>query len=199
MFDQALIAPDPEPMYNPAKAAQIIAYLALKTDERALNMLKAIKMVYIADREMLKLYGIPMLEELRVSMRHGPVNSQTYDNAKGEIESPEWSAILEDRANHLIGVRPGLDAVDMDELSDAEVELLDALWTKFANDDQWSLVKWTHNSANVPEWEDPGQSSNPIPLERVLLAVGIPDSAEHAAFLQDQANVRKVLSRLQAA
>lgn len=196
---QVSMMPDPDIMYNPAKAAQIIAYLALKTEERALNILKAIKLVYIADREMLRQHGIPMLDEPRVSMRHGPVNSFTYDNAKGEVEAPEWSEVLEDRANHLIGVRPGLVADDMDELSDAEIEVLDAIWGEFAKSDQWSLVKWTHDSANVPEWEDPGQSSSPIPLERVLRAVGIPDSAEHAEFLQDQANVRKVLSRLQAA
>lgn len=199
MKHEASLTLDPELMYNPAKAAQIIAYLALKTNERALNILKAIKMVYIADREMLKHHGIPMLEEPRVSMRHGPVNSRTYDNAKGEIECPEWSAILEDRANHLIGVRPGLVADDMDELSDAEVELLDAIWTKFSDNDQWALVDWTHNSENVPEWEDPGHSSSPIPLERVLRAVGIPDSAAHAEYLEDQANVRRILSHLQPA
>lgn len=183
-------------MYNAAKAAQIIAHLALKTPARSINMLKAIKLVYISDREALGRFGFPMLDEPRVSMRHGPVNSWTYDNAKGEVENGSWSAILDDRANHLIGVKPDITAGDLNELSDAEVEVLDEVWAKFGGMTQWQLVDWTHNSDNVPEWEDPGVSSNAIPLERVLRAVGICNANEHAQFLKDQAALGRIFAEL---
>ena len=183
-------------MYNSAKAAQIIAYLALKTEARSINMLKAIKLVYISDRETLKRFAMPMLDEPRASLPHGPVNSRTYDNAKGEVEDASWSAILDDRANHMIGVKPDIAVDDLDELSDAEVEVLDSVWEEFGGMTQWQLVDWTHKSDNIPEWEDPNGSSNPIPLERLLHAVGIENTAEHAQFLRDQASITKLLAEL---
>ena len=183
-------------MYNSAKAAQIIAYLALKNDARSINMLKAIKLVYISDREALKRYAMPMLDEPRASMPHGPVNSLTYDNAKGEVEDERWSAILDDRANHMIGVKPDIVVDDLDELSDAEVEVLDDVWGRFGAMNQWQLVDWTHKSDNIPEWEDPNGSSNPIPLERVLHAVGIENTEQHAEFLRDRSAISKLLAEL---
>ena len=183
-------------MYNSAKAAQIIAYFALKTPSRAINMLKAIKLVYISDREALRRYALPMLDEPRASMPHGPVNSWTYDNAKGEVEDERWSAVLDDRADHMIGVKPGITANDLDELSEAEISTLDDIWRDFGGMTQWQLVDWTHNSQNIPEWEDPHGSSNPIPLERLVRAVGIENAAEHAQFLRDQASVGQILSKL---
>lgn len=183
-------------MYNSAKAAQIIAYLALKNDARSINMLKAIKLVYISDREALKRFAVPMLDEPRVSMEHGPVNSWTYNFAKGEVEDKRWSAILDDRADHEIGVKPEVTADDLDELSDAEFETLDDVWGRLGHMDQWQLVKWTHKSENIPEWEDPGFSSNPIPLERLLRAVGIQNASEHAEFLRDQDAVSRLLAEL---
>jgi len=183
-------------VYNSAKAAQIIAYLALKTEARSINMLKAIKLVYISDREALKRFAMPMLDEPRASLPHGPVNSCTYDNAKGEVEDANWSTILDDRANHMIGVKPDIVVDDLDELSDAEVDVLDGVWEKFGGMTQWQLVEWTHKSDNIPEWEDPNGSSNPIPLERLLHAVGIENTAEHAQFLRDQASITKLLAEL---
>lgn len=183
-------------MYNPAKAAQIIAYFAMKTPARTINMLKAIKLVYLSDREALQRYALPMLDEPRHSMPHGPVNSWTYDNAKGEVDDKRWSAVLDDRADHQIGVKDGIAADDLDELSDAEMETLDHIWAQFGGMDKWDLVEWTHQSDNLPEWEDPHGSSNPIPLERLLHAVGIEHTAEHAEFLRDRVRIDDLFAKL---
>lgn len=183
-------------MYNSAKAAQIIAYLALKTEARSINMLKAIKLVYISDREVLKRFAIPMLDEPRASLPHGPVNSLTYDHAKGEVEDLSWSTILDDRADHMIGIKADIGVDDLDELSDAEVEVLDSVWEEFGAMTQWQLSDWTHKSENIPEWEDPNGSSNLIPLERLLRAVGIEHTDDHAQFLRDQASISQMLTNL---
>jgi uncharacterized phage-associated protein len=183
-------------MYNPAKAAHIIAYLALKTPGRTINMLKAIKLVYIADRESLRRFAIPMLDEPRFSLPKGPANSLTCEHARGETVSHGWSAVLDDRADHMIGVKKGIVVDDLDELSDAEIETLDQVWAKFGAMDQWALVDWTHNSKNLPEWEDPGLSSTPIPLERILLALGFEDPAEHAQFLRDRSDISTLIAEL---
>ena len=71
--------------YNPRKAAQTIAFFAIKNSGRPINTLKAVKLVYLADREAIALYGSPIQDERRVAMPLGPVNSTTYDFIKGEV------------------------------------------------------------------------------------------------------------------
>ena len=183
-------------MYNPAKAAQIIAYFALKSRSRSINVLAAMKLVYLSDRESLKRYGLPMLDEPRVSMKFGPVNSTTYDYAKGEEEDKQWSAVLTDRAHHMIGVKSNITPDDLDELSDAEVNTLDEIWAQFGSMSQWELANWTHDKDNVPEWQDPNRSSSAIRLERLLKAVGIKDFTGHAQFLRERDFISRIFANM---
>ena len=92
--------------YNAKKAAQTIAYLALKNAGNPLEVLKALKLVYLADRESIARYGFPIQDETRVSMPLGPVNSKTYSYIQGEQEQDvaDWSAYLQDRENHMLAL-----------------------------------------------------------------------------------------------
>ncbi|MEN8839847.1 MAG: Panacea domain-containing protein [Octadecabacter sp.] len=174
--------------YNPRKAAQTVAFFAIKTGEDAVNVLKAVKLVYLSDRENISRHGYPILDERRVSMKNGPVNSYTYNHIKGEVHPSfdgGWSEILADRANHDVGLKdPQLTTDALDELSEAEIATLDGVWDRFGHMDQWELEAFTHVSENVPEWEDPrltGINSKTIPLEGIFDAIGIPSPVEHAA------------------
>lgn len=171
--------------YEPRKAAQLIAYLILKSGGQCLNVLKAVKLVYLTDRESIAKYGFPVLEERRCSMPHGPVNSSTYSFINGEYdaEGTGWPDFLRDRENHNIALASQeITADDLDELSDADIECLDAVWARFGHMSQWDLRDWTHDPKNVPEWEDPKGGSVEIPLQRILNVVGI-EGADHFADL----------------
>jgi uncharacterized phage-associated protein len=185
-------------MYNPVKAAQVIAYLACKEPGKTLDVLKAIKLVYLADRESIAKFGAPILDERRVSMPHGPVNSQTYSHINGEhdLDACGWSAYLEDRANHQLAVKEGVSDDDLDELSEADIQCLDAVWGKFGHMGKWQLRDWTHEKVNVPEWEDPHGSSEPIPLERIMTMVGIESAAAQAALVEDHNKISRLLKQL---
>lgn len=185
-------------VYNPVKAAQVIAYLALKTAGHSLNVLKAIKLVYLVDRDSIKRWGAPVLDECRVSMPRGPVNSMTYAHVNGEydLDACGWSNFLEDRANHQVAVKAGIVEDDLDELSDADIQCLEAVWGQFGAMDQWQLVKWTHAGENVPEWEDPEGSSVPIPLERIMRMVGLEGSDSQAKLLDDHGKIERLLKEL---
>jgi uncharacterized phage-associated protein len=162
--------------YEPRKAAQLIAYLILRADGQPLNVVKAVKLVYLVDRESLRQFGFPVLDEKRVSMRHGPVNSSTYGHINGEydLDACGWSDFLEDREHHQIALaRPDLALEDLDELSDADIACADAVWGRFGHMHHWQLRDWTHDPRNVPEWEDPNGGSAEIPLQRILHAVGV--------------------------
>lgn len=189
--------------YNPRKAAQTVAFFAIKTGNNAVNVLKAVKLVYLSDRENIARYGFPILDERRVSMKNGPVNSFTYNHIKGEVHpnfDGGWSEIVADRANHDVGLRdPQLTTESLDELSDAEIETLEAIWDRYGHLDQWELEAFTHDPQNVPEWEDPkktGINSKTIPLEGILAAIGIPSPVEHAAEIDSLYNSDRFLKGL---
>ncbi len=189
--------------YNPRKASQTVAFFALKTAQRRINVLKVVKLVYLADRENVARYGSPILDERRVSMLNGPVNSFTYNHIKGEV-SPEydggWSEFVSDRSNHDVGLASkNISVDDLDELSDAEVATLEIVWESFGDLDQWQLVDLTHDEANVPEWEDPkktGYNSKTIEFENMLAAIGIPSHEEHAAEMESVGNATRFLKGL---
>jgi hypothetical protein len=91
---------------------------------------------------------------------------------------------------------PNIDPDNLDELSDADVEVLDAIWDQFGHMDQWELVDWTHDPHNIPEWEDPQGSSQPIPLRRIMEALGIENAVEQERAVQDSRRASAFLSAL---
>jgi uncharacterized phage-associated protein len=185
--------------YNPRKAAQTIAYFAIKNGCAPLHVVKAVKLVYLADRESIQEFGFPIQDETRVSMKHGPVNSSTYRYVNGDqdAEASGWADFVSDRANHEIGLANSeICADDLDELSDADIQILDTVWEKFGGVDTWRLCDWTHESNNLPEWEDPGQSSIPIPLSRMMAAVGIEQPKEREQLVQDFQYINHLFARL---
>jgi uncharacterized phage-associated protein len=178
--------------YEPRKAAQLIAYLILKSGRRSINVLKAVKLVYLVDRESIKNFGFPVLDEKRCSMPHGPVNSLTYGYIAGDYDPDVcgWSDFLQDREDHEIALtREGITATDLDELSDADIACADAVWDRFGHMTKWQLRDWTHDPRNIPEWEDPDGGSTEIPLQRILHAVGV-ENAE--AFLEANRSLQAI-------
>jgi hypothetical protein len=174
--------------YNARKAAQTIAFFAMKNGARPLDVVKAVKLVYLADRESVSRFGFPIQDEDRVSMKHGPVNSDTYAmiNGEGDLAGSGWAEFLRDREDHRLSLaNPAISSDDLDELSEADLDVLEATWGRFGGMRTWDLVAWTHDPENVPEWENPGSTSWLIPLEVMMGHLGVPNVAEQAATVRD--------------
>jgi uncharacterized phage-associated protein len=164
------------PWFNIRKAAQVSAYFAIQ-EHGEINILKLIKLVYMADRKFMELYDVPMLNDQLVSMPHGPVNSLTYDFANGAEESPEWWEFLSGRAGYMVGLsNPATQDQDLDELSRAELRVLRDVWQELGHMDRFEIRNHTHE--HCPEWENPNGSSYPIPYSRVFNFLGKHNSAE---------------------
>ena len=171
--------------YNPEKTAQAAAHLIRRAGGR-MNYMKLIKLLYLADRGSLERWGEPITGDRFVSMTHGPVLSRVYDQiATGPDPrgSPEpWFRLIEREGYDVRTLAPNPPA---DELSRRELALLDSVFEEFREMDQWQMRDYCH--AELPEWEDPQGSSNPIPFERVLQVLGksaeeIREAKEEAAF-----------------
>ncbi len=171
--------------YNPKKAAQTIAFFAMQGGGQ-LNVMKAVKLVYLSDRESVARRGHPIQDEPRYSLPHGPINSTTLDYLNGAYrDDGGWSNYLTDRDNHFVGLTDDkLSAEALDMLSEAELGILADVWKQFGHMDRFDLSDWTHDPENVPEWRNPNGSSIRITLEQMMQSLGLNGAKQRAAEVE---------------
>ena len=162
-----------------------------------MSHLKLMKLLYLADRESFRLHGYSMSGDHLVAMPHGPVLSMTLNLMDGDIESKPggWEQIISDKENHELSLKMEVTPEELDELSKADIEILEAIWQEFGKLTRWQIRDFTHD--HCKEWEDPHGSSYPISIEKLFQAVG--RSAEEAKALSDKVNEEKVYGPLSAA
>jgi len=170
-FDSNQSAKRGKSMFNERRVAQMAAYL-LGREKGRMNNLKLIKLLYLADRESMKRHGQPISGDRFVSMDHGPVLFQTFNLIKGAVRFAErgWNHWIADRADYDVALKRKVHRDALDELSEADLEVLGDVYTKFGKMDQWKLVDYTHRYCR--EWEDPKGSSTPIDYESLFKALG---------------------------
>lgn len=182
-----------QPWYNPRKAAQIIAFFATREGGQ-ISVLKAVKLVYLADRLFMARFDSSMLLDQLVSMDHGPVNSITYNQINGlDPDREDWREFVSDRDNHdIAAARADFADTDFDELSRAELAVLRDVWTQFGTMTKWQVRDYTHD--HCPEWRDPNGSSEPIPYRRLFAVLGKtdPEGLEHR--IDEERELAKVMA-----
>jgi len=158
-------------MFNERRVAQMAAYL-LGRGKGRMNYLKLMKLLYLADRASMKRNGHPISGDRYVSMDHGPVLSQTFNLIKGAVQFAEqgWNHWIADRADYDVSLKRKVHREALDELSEADLEVLGNVYSRFGKMDQWELVDYTHRYCR--EWEDPKGSSAPIDYETIFKALG---------------------------
>lgn len=158
--------------YSEKRAAQSAAFFISRAGGK-IEILKLMKLMYLAERESLARYGEPLTGDVLVSMKHGPVLSKTLDHINGFVDSEEgeWESWVSARAGHQLGLQAAHDpAEQLTQLSDADIEILDFIWNKFGKYSKYELRDIAHRIC--PEWEDPGDTWQLIPYSRVLNCVG---------------------------
>jgi uncharacterized phage-associated protein len=184
-------------MFSERKVAQIAAYLLDRAKGR-MNYLKLMKLLYLADRESMKCHGWPISGDRYVSMDHGPVLSQTLNliNGAKKFEEHGWDHWIADKADYAVSLRRRATRETLDQLSDAELEVLRNVYAKFGKWDQWRLVDYTHRYCR--EWKDPKGSSLQIPYDAIFKALGHSAAEAKAlgARLEEQRRIDKVFATL---
>ncbi len=134
------------------KATQALNYLA-KKEGKAIDKMKAIKLVWLADRYHLRKYGRPITNDTYVAMEKGPVASSTKDLADrtdflGQSEKEYSDKYLKrDHKKYFIS---STGDVDMDVFSDSDIEALDVVYKEYGSFHPLTLVKLAHK---YPEWK----------------------------------------------
>lgn len=137
--------------FDHRKATQALNYFAAKAGG-GINKMKALKLVYFADKYHLRKYGRLVTNDTYFAMGYGPVPSGVKDLAEGsdflgngekEYASKYLNRQMDSR--DLCSARP----VDEEALSESDVEALAFAWDKFGHLDQFQLAELTHE---YPEW-----------------------------------------------
>lgn len=179
------------PWFNVKKAAQTAAFFA-REEGGNINVLKLVKLIYIADRKNMEKYDFPITGDRLVSMDHGPVNSITLNYINGLVDRGAWEAFITDRNQYQVGVVRALSDEDLDELSAAELGTLKEVWNEFGKLTKYQIRDWTHK--NCPEWEDPNGSSEPIPYARIFKYLGKENAVELEENIEIERNLRATLA-----
>jgi len=133
------------------KATQALNLLARKKDGK-INKMKAIKLIFLADRLHLRKYGRPIVGDMYWAMKLGPVGSLTKNVA-------ELSSISEDALAYAKKyIKPmdekkqtfiSLKQEDLSVFSKTDLECIESVYNKFSDKDQFELAEITHE---FPEW-----------------------------------------------
>jgi uncharacterized phage-associated protein len=134
--------------FFPEKAIEAVAFLLRRERGHRMNYMRLLKVLYIAEREILAEAGTPLTGSNFVAMQRGPV---LEDVDRYHLE------MLKD---------PGVRL-----LSRYVSRKLEEVAVRYENFDEWQMVEVTHK---LPEWQKnaPGTSSREIPLADILEAVG---------------------------
>lgn len=133
------------------KATQSLNFFAIKSGG-TVNKLKAIKLVYFADRYHLRKYGRPITNDEYFAMFLGPVNSGVKDIAEmSEFLGPKET----EYANAYVSMSGKYDIESIKDyqdtvLSESDVEALSFAWERFGRLTEFELAELTHR---YPEWK----------------------------------------------
>lgn len=178
--------------FDPATVAQMSAFFANK-EGGTIYVLKLMKLLYLADRLSIELFDEPISWDRMISMDNGPALSDTlnYINGfKNSDQSRGWDDWIKDRENHQVSTaKDELNRNDLDHLSDADIDILENIWSRFGHMTRWEIRDYTHD--NCPEWKHPKGSSNTIDYEDVLREIGR-SSNEIIDFYQKIREQRKI-------
>ena len=137
------------------KSTQAINYFARKKDGK-INKMKAIKLIYLADRYHLRKYGRPIVGDFYWAMKLGPVGSNLLNTANLDNDNLEKDCFKyaqgflshqknDEKLKNIISKKE----VDWDVFSQSDIEAFETVFKEFGDKDQFELAELSHK---YPEW-----------------------------------------------
>lgn len=176
--------------FNYDKSLEASAYL-LELEGHSMEYMRLIKLLYIAERELLAQSASPLTGDVCKAMEYGPVLSTVLDLIKDKNwRSGDWSQFIARQGHsvHLIR-RPGRG-----NLSPCIIDKLKEVSDRYQGADSWDIVEKTHS---FPEWikNYPGNGGSAvIPLGDIL-------EAQHAeegtlGVIEEEDAIRRQMERI---
>jgi uncharacterized phage-associated protein len=195
--------------FNLEKFANALAYFASK-GVKGLTTLKAVKLLYLADRAHFLQHGRPITGDRYIAMDLGPVPEDSYQLitrlvAKDEIDD-EVKRWLAERLSVYRGVwgtlaHPQLKSKhepDLEVFSDSDIEALDTTIQQYGSYQARDLVDLTHEhqAYKLADRGRPKGSSVELPYEFFFADADVPNMRQ---FVEEQQEDRDFVEALRNA
>lgn len=170
--------------YSEAKATAVASFF-LEQAGGELEDLKLMKLMYLAEREAIRLRNVGITGDKFYSMKNGPILSNTLNRLNpqdGSFHLGVWREHVSVPSQWMVRLDKRFDHTR--ELSRREVNILTAIWNEFGEWTKWQLVDYVHEFG---EWRDPGDSRLPIAFQDILAGLGLPPEEREARFAEFQA------------
>ena len=132
-------------------ATQALNFFARKAGG-SIGKLKALKLIFLADRHHLRLCGVPITGDTYYATHIGPIPSNAKDFAENRITDTETRSYNEKYIKTLsTGKYKSIQEIDWDTLSESAKESLEWAWKTFGSMKQSELVAYTRR---YPEWKN---------------------------------------------
>jgi uncharacterized phage-associated protein len=152
------------------RTLQAVAEFLEASPGRRMNYMRLLKLLYIAERELLAEHALPITGDQAVAMERGPVLSHTYDLILGKTDgADEWGKFIhKDHYDICLVNDPGRG-----QLSKSVLAKLHEVARRYEDMDEWDMVEETHKFA---EWKKNFAAGSkpafPIQWDDVLIAQG---------------------------
>jgi uncharacterized phage-associated protein len=186
-------------MFAPSRIAQMAAFFAAREPGTSINVMKLIKLMYLADRESLGRFGEPITFDYMFSLDEGPILSRALNMINGTLSiasAAVWDKWMSGRdGDHNVTVRRRFERDDLDYLSDVDLKVMETVWAQFGHMNQWELSDYTHQ--HCPEWHNPHGSRLPIDEAELLTYLGKSreDAVELKQGIENSRNLDRILAR----
>jgi uncharacterized phage-associated protein len=133
------------------KSVQVANYFA-KHEGNVINKMKILKLLWLADRLHLRIYGRPIVHDQYFALKNGPVATETRDI----LEATDYARDehLEYSNKFLKSVSAfdiaSIADVDTQVFSKTDLKVLDIIYNEFGGLNQFELVDLSHK---YPEWK----------------------------------------------
>jgi uncharacterized phage-associated protein len=137
--------------FNYKKAVQALNTFA-KLEGGEINYMKAVKLIWLADRLHIRTYGRTITNDLYVAMKNGTVPSGTKDIVlKSGFSEPEVIAYSNQYLSQPTGyIFKSLSEVDEMVFSKTDIKIMQKVYAKFKDFTQFDLSDFSHQ---FPEWK----------------------------------------------
>lgn len=154
----------PKKPFNHKKSVQALNLFA-SLEGGQINKMKALKLMWLADRLHLRIYGRPIVGDRYVAMRHGPVASASRDILESNRMGVSDEAL--DYSSQFISPSQmsfrSIAPVNEKVFSLTDIVCIKKVYSAFGSMDKYSIRDLTHL---FPEWKNPEeQGRKAMPME----------------------------------
>ena len=161
------------PKFNEQKATEAVSLL-LKMHGGKMSRVKVLKLLYLADRKAIENWERPITHDIYYSMKEGQVLSGVLDLINSVIQNPIWQKYIVIADNISIKLRNKDEFAGVQNLTRAEVRLIEDIYKEFGNWDRFELGKLTKK---FPEYK-PTTGRIKTEIEEILTHIYGKEDAE---------------------